>query len=878
MKELNKNYDPKEVEKRIYAMWEKGGYFRPEVNPSGKPYTIMMPPPNITGQLHIGHAFCFTLQDILIRYKRMQGYAALWLPGEDHASIATEVKVIDNIYQTEGRTKLDIGREGFMVRAWEWANKYRKRIAEQSRTIGASCDWSRERFTLDEGCNEAVHEAFKRLYDKGLIYRDSKIINWCPSCRTALSDAEVEYEEQDGSLWYIKYPIEGTDKFVTVATTRPETMLGDTAVAVNPDDERYADIVGKFAVLPLVGRRIPIIADDYVDTSFGTGCVKITPCHDPNDFEVGQRHGLEQIRIFDDEAVVNENGGKYCGLDRYEARERIIRDLTETGALEKTEKHVHNVGTCYRCHTTVEPITSLQWFVSMKKLAEPAIKAVEDGEVTFVPDRFKKIYFNWMYNIKDWCISRQLWWGHRIPAYYCDSCGHIAVAGEIPEKCPECGCSSFHQDEDVLDTWFSSALWPFSTLGWPHDTEDLAKFYPNDVLVTGPDIIFFWVARMIFSGIEYLGKPPFHHVYINGIIRDELGRKMSKSLGNGVDPIEAVETYGADAVRFTLVTGNSAGNDARWIPDKAEASRNFCNKINNAARFIMMNLTDFKNDREAARNYLTNIDKWIISRANEMVSQVTVNMEKYELGIALEKLYNFVWSEFCDWYIEFTKSRLYGDDMNAKHAAQQTLFDVFTLILKLLHPFMPFITEEIYSHLTDGESPLIIAKWPEYDEMNSFPAEQEEVSEIIDGIRGIRNARAKMNIPLGKKAPLFIIPNEGKESIYAGSEDIFAKLAYCSEVTFADKDTSGDNALTVVTNTAKYLIPLDSLIDKQKEIDRLNKEKADLEKKIEVTNSKLNNPQFISKAPENVIAKEKEKLASFSALLEEVMKSLSIYE
>ncbi|NLW69769.1 MAG: valine--tRNA ligase [Eubacteriaceae bacterium] len=878
MKELEKIYNSSEVESRIYAMWEEGGYFKPEVNPEGKPFTIVLPPPNITGQLHIGHAFCFSLQDILIRYKRMNGFAALWLPGEDHASIATEVKVIENIKKTEGKTKKEIGREGFMERAWDWANIYRKRIAEQCRTIGSSLDWSRERFTLDEGCNEAVLEAFIRLYNKGLIYRDNKIINWCPNCKTALSDAEVEYEEHEGSLWYIRYPIENTDKFVTVATTRPETMLGDTAVAVNPEDERYVDIIGKYAVLPLMDRRIPIVADDYVDMSFGTGCVKITPCHDPNDFEVGQRHGLEQIRILNDDATVNEQGGKYAGLDRYEARKMVLTDLEEIGALVKTEKHIHNVGECYRCGTTVEPITSLQWFVDMKPLAAPAIEAVESGKTNFVPDRFKRVYFNWMYNIKDWCISRQLWWGHRIPAYYCEECGEVVIAKHTPELCPKCGGINFKQDEDVLDTWFSSALWPFSTLGWPNETEDLKKFYPNDVLVTAQDIIFFWVARMIFSGIDYMGQPPFHHVYINGLIRDELGRKMSKSLGNGVDPIEAVAQYGADAVRFTLVTGNSPGNDARWLPEKAEASRNFCNKINNAARFIMMNLNDYTPGKEIAENKLINIDKWIISRCNEIIGEVTSNIEKYELGIALEKLYNFVWSEFCDWYIEFTKPRLYSEDSQARYAAQNTLYEVFINILKLLHPFMPFITEEIYSHLTEGEKPLIIAKWPEYDRAKEYTKEQRQVSEIIEGIRGIRNARAKMNIAPGKKAPLTIVPNAGEREIYEGNEDTFAKLAFCSEVKISEEAEDIENALNVVTNTAKFYVSLETLIDKKKETERLTKEKQRIQKEIASIEGKLKNEQFLSKAPEKIVEKEREKLAGYVSLLADVEESLKVFE
>lgn len=877
LKELEKIYDPNEVEKRIYEMWENGGYFKPEVNKDGKPFTIVLPPPNITGQLHIGHAFNGTLQDILIRYKRMCGYASLWVPGEDHASIATEVKVLDKIKKEEGKTKMDMTREEFLEKAWDWANFYRARIAKQLRALGVSCDWSRERFTMDEGLSEAVKEAFIRLYDKGLIYRANKIINWCPDCKTALSDAEVNYEEQQGSLWHIKYPIEGSDKYITVATTRPETMLGDSAVAVNPNDERYTDLIGKFALLPLTDRKIPIVADEYVDTSFGTGCVKITPCHDPNDFEVGLRHDLEQIRIFTDDAKMAANCGKYAGLDRYEARKLIVADLEELGLLEKIEKHVHNVGTCYRCSTTVEPITSLQWFVDMKPLAEPANKCVHEGVTKFVPDRFKKIYFNWMDNIKDWCISRQLWWGHRIPAYYCNECGETVVAKEMPEKCPKCGCTHFEQEKDVLDTWFSSALWPFSTLGWPQKTPDFEKFYPNDVLVTGFDIIFFWVARMIFSGIEYCGEAPFHHVYINGIIRDDKGRKMSKSLGNGVDPLEVIEKYGADAVRFTLVTGNAAGNDARWQYDKIESSRNFANKINNAARFIMMNLEDFDPNTQESDVCINNIDKWIISRTNEMVAEVTANLDKYEMGIALEKLYNFIWSEFCDWYIEFSKARLTGDDKKARLTAQWTLYTTFVDILKMLHPFMPFITEEIYSHLTESETPLIIAKWPEFSENKVYTAEQREVAEIIEAIRGIRNARAKMNIPPSKKAPLFIVTTEEYRSVFEGNEECFLKMAGCESVTVTDKPDDAENALTVVTNIAKCIVPLDTLIDKEKEKARLEKDKEKICSEISRVEAKLSNEGFLAKAPAKVVDEQRAKLAEYKSLLNDIEESLKSY-
>ncbi len=875
MKELNKVYDPNETESRIYEMWEQGGYFKPEVHPDGKPFTIVMPPPNITGQLHIGHAFDGTLQDILTRYKRMQGFSALWLPGEDHASIATEVKVKDKIAAEEGKTKQDIGREAFLERAWDWSDFYRKRIAKQFRKLGSSCDWTRERFTMDEGCSEAVKEVFCNLYNEGLIYRANRIINWCPDCGTALSEAEVEYDEHNGHLWYIKYPIKDSDAYVTVATTRPETMLGDTAVAVNPSDPRYLNLIGKTAILPLMNREIPIIADDYVETEFGTGCVKITPCHDPNDFEIGQRHDLEQIRVLNDDATINELGGVYQGLDRYDARKKVVEDLQALGLIDKIESIQHNVGACYRCDTVVEPITSLQWFVEMKPLADPAIEVVKTSETVFVPDRFKKIYYNWMENIRDWCVSRQLWWGHRIPAYYCSDCDEVVVAKEMPSVCPKCGGTSFTQDEDVLDTWFSSGLWPFSTLGWPEDTADFKKFYPNDVLVTAFDIIFFWVARMIFSGIHHAGETPFHHVYMHGLVRDEQGRKMSKSLGNGVDPLEMIEKYGADALRFTLVTGNSAGNDTRWHEEKVAASRNFANKINNAARFILMNLEDFDPKSEIDRNDLNNLDEWIISRTNEMTAEVTANLDKYELGIALEKLYSFVWSEFCDWYIEFVKPRLYGDDAKAKHAAQWTLYHMFTDILKLLHPFMPFITEEIYGHMNDDTEPLIIAEWPIYKEENAYPEQQAQVSEIIDGIRGIRNARAEMDIPPSKKAKVYIQCDKENEAIYSGNEDIFIKMASASEVEITQTENAIDNALSVVTNTAKFTIPLNDLIDKEKETQRLVKEKEKIEKEIARLNGKLDNPNFVAKAPENIVAEEREKLAKNQALLSEIEESIA---
>ncbi len=845
MKQLDKIYNPNEVESSIYGMWESGGYFKPEVRPDAEPFTVMMPPPNITGQLHIGHALNLTVQDVLTRYKRMRGYWALWLPGEDHASIATEVKILSKIYEEEHKTKHDIGREEFLKRAWDWTDFYRKRIAKQARMLGASCDWDRERFTMDEGCARAVTAAFLNLYNKGLIYKANRIINWCPDCRTALSDAEVEYEEQDGRLWHIKYPVKDSGRFVVVATTRPETMLGDTAVAVNPQDKRYKDLIGKTAVLPLMDREIPIIADDYVDMSFGTGCVKITPCHDPNDFEVGLRHNLAQYRVMNDDATINELGGAYCGLSREEARARIVTDLEALGLIRS------------------------------QPLAKPAVDVVKSGQVKFVPDRFKKIYFNWMENIRDWCISRQLWWGHRIPAYYCTDCGETVVAEKMPDRCPKCGCGGFVQDEDVLDTWFSSALWPFSTLGWPDDTQDMRAFYPNDVLVTAPDIIFFWVARMIFSGIEHCGDIPFSHVFIHGLVRDELGRKMSKSLGNGVDPLEVIEKYGADALRFALLTGTSAGNDTRWQEDKIQSSRNFANKINNAARFILMNLQDYDTAYKADEANLLNLDKWILTRCAETVEEVTANIEKFELGLALEKTYNFIWSEFCDWYIEFAKTRLYGGDESAKQTAQWTLYTVFMTLLKLLHPFMPFITEDIFGHFAEEHAePLIIAAWPDTQAMKRYEAEKRQVSEIVDGIRGIRNARAEMNIPPSKKAPIYISPNENCADIYKGNEDIFVKLASGERVIIEETYAERDNALTVVTNTAKYSVPLDALVDRAKELERLTKERQKIADEIARTAEKLANEAFTGKAPEHVVNAEREKLAKYEGLFADIEKSI----
>ncbi len=872
-------YNPKDMEEKIYSHWESQGYFKPEINPKGDPYTIVMPPPNITGQLHLGHAFDGTLQDILTRWKRMQGYAALWLPGTDHASIATEVKVVEKIRQEEDRTKEEIGREEFLNRAWDWATEYKGRITNQFKKLGASCDWSRERFTMDEGCSEAVKEAFVRLYDKGLIYRGSRIINWCPDCKTALSDAEVEYSEQQGHFWHIRYPIKDSDEYVIVATTRPETMLGDSGVAVNPEDQRYKHLVGKTVILPLVNREIPIVADDYVDMEFGTGVVKMTPAHDPNDFEVGLRHNLEQIRVMNDDASMNELAGKYEGLDRYEARKQIVEDLREFGLLEKIEGHDHNVGSCYRCDTTVEPIISSQWFVDMKPLAEPAIEAVKNKSTNFVPDRFSKIYFNWMENIKDWCISRQLWWGHRIPAYYCQDCGEVMVAKEKPTSCTKCQSHNIYQDEDVLDTWFSSALWPFSTLGWPNDTEDLKKHYPTNVLVTAYDIIFFWVARMIFSGIEQMGETPFKDVYIHGLIRDSQGRKMSKSLGNGINPLEVIKEYGADVLRFTIVTGNAPGNDIRWSDDKIIANRNFANKIWNASRFVMMNIHEDTFEQESlALENLENADKWIISRLNKITSEITDNMEKYEMGIAAQKLYDFIWNEFCDWYIELVKSRLYNKDGgNSKIAAQYTLAFVLKNALKLLHPFMPFITEEIYTHLVD-EDTIMKAVWPVYNEKFNFQKEEEEIELVMDIIKSVRNIRAEMNVVPSKKAEILIVAkDQAIEQVILNGKGYIMSLANATDVRVLNKSQVPDNVASSVISGGEIFIPLADLIDKEKEIERLNKEKAYLEKEVDRVNKKLANEGFVKKAPQKIIDEEKAKKEKYETMLQNVIEMLNKY-
>ena len=875
MKELAKTYDPKGMEDRIYADWMEKKYFHAEVDRSRKPFTIVMPPPNITGKLHMGHALDNTLQDILIRYKRMQGYNALWVPGTDHASISTEVKVINQLKE-EGIDKNELGREGFLKRTWQWREEYGHTIVEQLKKIGSSCDWDRERFTMDEGCSKAVQEVFLKLYKKGYIYKGSRIINWCPVCKTSISDAEVEHEEQAGHFRHINYPIKGSDKFVEIATTRPETMLGDTPLAVNPDDERYQDIIGKTVILPLVGREIPVIADAYVDKEFGTGVVKITPAHDPNDFEVGKRHNLPEINILNDDATINENGGKYAGMDRYEARKAIVKELEEQGLLVKVEDHVHNVGTHDRCGTTVEPMIKQQWFVKMEEMAKPAIEAVKNGDLTFVPERFDKIYLHWLENIRDWCISRQLWWGHRIPAYYCDDCGEIVVDSEMPKVCPKCGGTHFTQDPDTLDTWFSSALWPFSTLGWPEKTEDLDYFYPTDVLVTGYDIIFFWVIRMVFSGYEQTGKCPFHHVLIHGLVRDSLGRKMSKSLGNGIDPLEIIDQYGADALRFTLVTGNAPGNDMRFYMERVEASRNFANKIWNASRFIMMNIEKAEVPADMKTEELTAADKWILSKVNTLAQDVTVNMDKFELGIAVQKLYDFIWEEFCDWYIEMVKPRLYSEEDKTKAAALWTLKTVLVNALKLLHPYMPFITEEIFRNLT-GEESIMISAWPEYKEAWSFAEEEGSVELIKEAVRAIRNTRSSMNVPPSKKAKVYVVSESGRvRSVFEGSRSFFAALAYASEVCVqADKAGIGEDAVSALIPQAAVYMPFAELVDLEKELERLKKEEERLTKELARVNGMLNNEKFMSKAPQSKIDEEKEKLAKYTQMMAQVKEHLA---
>ncbi len=880
-KELAKTYDPKGIEDRLYQKWMDKKYFHAEVDHSKTPFTIVIPPPNITGQLHMGHALDNTMQDILIRFKRMQGYNALWQPGTDHASIATEVKIIEKLKE-EGINKEELGREGFLERAWDWKREYGGRIISQLKKMGSSCDWDRERFTMDEGCNKAVTEVFCKMHEKGWIYKGSRIINWCPVCNTSISDAEVEYSEQAGHFWHIKYPVieedgaVSTTRFVEFATTRPETMLGDTAVAVNPEDDRYKDIIGKTLMLPIVNREIPVVADSYVDMEFGTGVVKITPAHDPNDFEVGKRHNLPEINILNDDATINENGGKFCGMDRYEARKAIVKELEEMGLLVKIEDYSHNVGTHDRCKTTIEPMIKQQWFVKMEELIKPAVEAVKSGDIELIPKRMEKIYFNWTDNIRDWCISRQLWWGHRIPAYYCDKCGEIVVAPDAPEKCPKCGHTHFTQDPDTLDTWFSSALWPFSTLGWPGQTEDLKYFYPTDVLVTGYDIIFFWVIRMIFSGFEQMGEKPFKTVLFHGLIRDSQGRKMSKSLGNGIDPLEVIDQYGADALRLTLITGNAPGNDMRFYYERVEASRNFANKIWNASRFIMMNMPE--EGLKAANPFLEPVDKWILSKLNTLIKDVTDNMDSFELGIAVSKVYDFIWDEFCDWYIEMVKPRLYNsDDQESKNAALWTLKTVLIDALKLLHPYMPFITEEIFCTLQSEEESIMISCWPQYQDEWNFAREEKEIEIIKEAVRGIRNVRTEMNVSPSRKAQVFVISErEDVLSAFTDGKLFFTSLAYASDV-IIKKDKSGiaEDAVSVVIGGATLYMPFAELVDIGQELERLAKEEKRLAGELARVNGMLSNEKFISKAPEAKIAEEREKLEKYTQMMSQVKERLA---
>ncbi|MCG4579406.1 valine--tRNA ligase [Clostridium cochlearium] len=870
---IAKTYNPKEFEERIYKMWEEGEYFTPEVDKDKKPYTIVMPPPNITGKLHLGHALDNSMQDFLIRVKRMQGYSTLWLPGQDHASIATEVKVENELLKT-GLKKKEMGREAFLEKVWEWSDEYRERIRTQLKKMGVSADFTRESFTMDENLDKAVRAVFVKLYEEGLIYRGNRIVNWCPKCMTALSDAEIEYEEQNGHFWHIKYPVVGSDEFLEIATTRPETMLGDTAVAVNPEDERYAHLVGKKLILPLVNREIPIVADDYVDVEFGTGAVKITPAHDPNDYQVGKRHNLPEIIIMNENGTINDLGGKYAGMDRYEARKAIVEDLKAEGYLVKIKEHVHNVSCHDRCGTIIEPMISKQWYVKMESLAKPAIDAVRNKDIEFVPERFDKIYFNWMENIQDWCISRQLWWGHRIPVWYCEDCGEMMVSTEDPTKCSKCGSSNLKQDDDVLDTWFSSALWPFSTLGWPNKTEDLEYFYPTDVLVTGYDIIFFWVARMIFSGLHSMKDIPFKTVLIHGIVRDSEGKKMSKSLGNGVDPLDIIDKYGADALRFMLITGNAPGNDIRFYEERVESARNFANKIWNASRYVMMNLDkDLMEKYKDCKDY--NIaDKWILSRINEVTKEVTDNIDKFELGMASQKIYEFMWNEFCDWYIELSKPVLYGEDEKAKGVTFNVLFNVLTTGLKLLHPIMPFITEEIYTHIQDKEETITTSKWPEYKEELRDKSAEENMNYIIEAIKSLRNVRTEMNVPPSRKAKVMIYAVEGKKAFEEGTV-YFEKLASASEVIFLNsKNDAPENAVSAVTKGAEMFMPLLDLVDLEKELERLNKEKQKLEKEIERVEKKLSNANFVNKAPEAVVNEEKAKGEKYKEMLDAVLERI----
>ena len=876
MKELDKTYNPSEIEGRIYDKWMEKKYFHAEVNRDKKPFTIVMPPPNITGQLHMGHALDNTMQDILIRYKRMQGYEALWQPGTDHAAIATEVKVIQNL-KTKGIEKKDLTRDQFLKYAWEWKDEYGGRIVRQLKKLGSSADWDRERFTMDEGCSEAVQEVFISLYEKGYIYKGSRIINWCPVCKTSISDAEVEHVEQEGHFWHIKYPIVGEEgRFVEIATTRPETMLGDTAVAVNPDDERYKDIVGKMLLLPIVNKEIPVIADPYVDKEFGTGCVKITPAHDPNDFEVGKRHNLPEINVMNDDGTINANGGKYEGMDRYEARKAIVAELESMGLLVKVVPHVHAVGTHDRCKTTVEPLVKQQWFVKMDEMAKPAIAALKEGRLKFVPENYGKTYLHWLEGIRDWCISRQLWWGHRIPAYYCDECGEMVVSKDAPTCCPKCGCTHMTQDPDTLDTWFSSALWPFSTLGWPKKTPEYEYFYPTDVLVTGYDIIFFWVIRMVFSGIEHTGKEPFHTVLIHGLVRDSQGRKMSKSLGNGIDPLEVIDKYGADALRMTLMTGNAPGNDMRFYYERVEASRNFANKIWNASRFIMMNMEKASTDNVSLED-LTMADKWILTKCNSLIEEVTENLDRYEMGIALQKVYDFVWEEFCDWYIEMVKPRLWDDGNKSQAAAIWTLKTVLIESLKLLHPFIPFVTEEIFCNLQDEEESIMVSAWPISKKEWNFAEEEEAVEMMKEAVRAIRTVRTSMNVPPSKKATVYVVSEDAKvREIFEHNKIFFATLGYANEVLIqSDKAGIAEDAVSAVTARATMYMPFAELVDVAKEIERLEKEEKKLEGELKRSNSMLSNERFISKAPAEKIAEEKAKLEKYEATMKQVQERLA---
>ena len=869
-RELPKTYDPKQVEDRIYAFWKDGGYFKASPDRSRKPFTIVMPPPNVTAQLHIGHAMDDAMQDMLIRYKRMQGYNALWVPGVDHAGIATQIKVEEEL-RKEGLTRYDLGREAFLERVWDWKNRYGNRIVEQQKQLGCSCDWDRSRFTMDEGCSRAVREAFVSLYEKGLIYKGSRIINWCPHCRTALSDAEVEYVDKPGHLWHMRYPLADGSGYLVVATTRPETMMGDTGVAVNPNDERYQHLVGKTAILPLMNREIPIVADDYVEMDFGTGCVKMTPAHDPNDFEVGLRHNLESIKVIADDGTINENGGRYAGMDRYEARKAVIADLEELGLLEKTEDYSHSVGTCYRCHSDVEPLISAQWFVKMKPLAEEALRVVRDGETKFVPERFTKTYVNWMENVRDWCISRQLWWGHQIPVWYCQDCGHMNVSREDPTVCAHCGSTKLERDPDVLDTWFSSALWPFEILGWPDKTADLDYFYPTDVLVTGYDIIFFWVARMIFSACEHTGRPPFHTVLIHGLIRDDKGRKMSKSLGNGIDPLEMIDRYGCDALRMNMITGNSPGNDMRFYIEHCEAMRNFANKLWNASRFVLMNLTVEKNELPAAAE-LEIADQWILSKLNRVIREVTENMEKFELGVAVQKIYDFVWDDYCDWYIELTKARLYGENEEAKLTAQKVLLYVLDQILRLMHPFTPFVTEEIWQAIPHEGEALICAEWPKVRPELDYTAQEQHMESVMAAIRAVRNRRAEMNVPPSKKADLYVATD--KESVFSEGAAFITRLAYAEQV-HVSRNVPADHEKMVecVTADAKLYLPLAQLVDVEKELVRIAKEKENAQKEIARAEAQLSNEKFVSRAPANVIQAQRDKLDQSRRLLTQLEQS-----